>query len=208
MAQSPQRDEGRPLDELWQGSFGDEYTERNAEAGAGRERFWRELLDGLDVRTALEVGCNRGPNLAWLAQLLGAANVAGVDVNRTALAAAAAVAPGARLEVAAGQALPFADEEFDLVFTTGVLIHVAPSDLELVMSEIVRCSGRYILCGEYYAEEPQEVQYRGATGALFKRDFGGLYQERFPELTLVRRGFLARDETPWDDVTWWLFERT
>ena len=29
----------------------------------------------------------------------------------------------------------------------------------------------------------------------------------FPELRLVKRGFLGKD-AGWDDVTWWLFERT
>ena len=75
------------------------------------------------------------------------------------------------------------------------------------MAEIVRCSRRYVLCGEYFAEETTEVPYRGQDGALFKRDYGALYQELFPELALVEQGFLGRDEG-WDDVTWWLFERS
>ena len=75
------------------------------------------------------------------------------------------------------------------------------------MAEIVRCSRRYVLCGEYFAEEPTEVPYRGQTGALFKRDYGAsLPASCFPELALVDQGFLGRDEG-WDDVTWWLFER-
>ena len=59
---------------------------------------------------------------------------------------------------------------------------------------------------EYFAEEEQEVPYRGHEGALFRRDYGGLYREHFPELTLLESGRLSRDEG-WDDVTWWLFER-
>jgi hypothetical protein len=74
------------------------------------------------------------------------------------------------------------------------------------MAEIVRCSRHYVLCGEYYAEEVTEVAYRGNEGALFKRDFGGLYRELFPELRLLRDGYVASDEG-FDDVTWWLFGR-
>jgi hypothetical protein len=103
--------------------------------------------------------------------------------------------------------LPFKDRRFDLVFTTGVLIHQPPTALPIVMTEIVRCSNRYVLCGEYYASEPTEVSYRGESGALFKRDYGGLYQKLFPELTLLESGFLPKEAGAWDDVTFWVFER-
>jgi hypothetical protein len=86
----------------------------------------------------------------------------------------------------------------------GVLIHIHPDDLPGVMEEIVRCSNRYVLCGEYFAEEPTEVPYRGHEGALFKRDFGALYRELFP-LREVKTGFLS--EGSWDDITYWVFEK-
>ncbi len=104
------------------------------------------------------------------------------------------------------RACRFATGAFDLVLTMGVLIHISSEDLPTAMSEIVRCSDRYVLCGEYFAEDETPVDYHGETGALFKRDYGGLYVSTFPELQLVESGFLGRDEG-WDDVTWWLFER-
>ena len=55
------REEGtsaRRLEELWRGPFGLEYTDRNAEAGEKRERFWRNLLSEFPVSSVLEVGCN------------------------------------------------------------------------------------------------------------------------------------------------------
>jgi hypothetical protein len=103
--------------------------------------------------------------------------------------------------------LPFEDRNFELVFTTGVLIHLPEDALPGAMAEIVRCSSRYVLCGEYYADEPVQVPYRGHTGALFKRDYGRLYCESFDQLRLLDSGFLPRDSGGWDDVTWWLFER-
>ena len=105
-----------------------------------------------------------------------------------------------------GRELPFRDRWFDLVFTMGVLIHQPESTLPLVMAEIVRCSRRYVLCGEYFAEQTIEVPYRNQSGALFKRNYGRIYQELFPELRLIQRGFLGRDEG-WDDVTHWMFEK-
>ena len=66
--------------------------------------------------------------------------------------------------------------------------------------------GRWVLVGEYYAEETEEVAYRGVDGALFRRDYGALFLERFAELRAADEGFLGKSEG-WDDVTWWLFER-
>ena len=74
----------------------------------------------------------------------------------------------------------------------------------------MRCSRRYVLCGEYFAEQPEEVAYRGERGAMFRRDWGALYQGLFPELKLLDQRFepLNEDGTGWDDVTFWLFEKT
>lgn len=87
----------------------------------------------------------------------------------------------------------------------GVLIHQPESTLSLVMNEMVRCSRRWVLCGEYFGETTQEVPYRGETKALFRRNYGQLFIDLFPGLRLTEQGFLGRDEG-WDDVTWWLFE--
>jgi spore coat polysaccharide biosynthesis protein SpsF len=78
--------------------------------------------------------------------------------------------------------------------------------LPLVMSEIVRCSNKYVLSLEYFAENTVEVPYRGQRRALFKRNYGSLYKEMFVDLNLIERGELGRDQG-WDNVTYWLFER-
>jgi len=196
----------RPLERLWAGDFGDAYVDRNFDAQRGRREFWRGLLDRIEARSALEVGCNVGGNLAWIAERMGPDRVAGVDVNARALGELRRRIPGIRAELASARRLPAADGEFDLTFTMGVLIHQDPAELPEVMAEIVRCSARYVLCGEYHADRLTEVPYRGLPGALFKQDFGALYARRFPELRLVDEGFLSQPGV-WDDITWWLFER-
>jgi pseudaminic acid biosynthesis-associated methylase len=198
-------DAGR-LEALWSGEFGDAYTERNAAAGDERQRFWRAMLEEFPVARVLEVGCNLGANLRWIASEGARDAVCGVDVNLLALGRLHRAVPTAQPVAAGALALPFADCAFDLVFTIGVLIHQPPAALPAVMTEIVRCSRRFVMCGEYYAPEPTEVEYRGQTGALFKRDFGGLYQQLFPALALRKQQFLSKAEG-WDDVTFWMFEK-
>ena len=199
--------EAARLEELWSGEFGDQYVDRNIVAGEGREPFWQETVDRLEVGSVLEVGCNVGANLRWIAPRIGAENTHGVDINEKALEIAREQIPGVDVRRAAARELPFEDGAVDLAFTTGVLIHQPPDELDAVMHEIVRVSRRYVICGEYFAEEQIEIPYRGERGALFKLDFGARYQELHPELELIDQRFLSRDDGPWDDLTVWTFEK-
>lgn len=195
------------LESLWQGAFGDDYTERNAVASEGRAAFWKEFLAAYTAQRILEVGCNMGANLRWIASLVPPREVYGLDVNEHALARLRELLPGVNALWGKARELPFRDDYFDLVFTSGVLIHQPPEALAEVMSEIVRCSRRYVLAAEYYSERLTEVPYRGQAGALFKADFGTLYQEQHPGLKILSKGFLSRAHG-WDDVTYWVLEKS
>lgn len=194
------------LEALWAGPFGDEYVERNADSYGHREGFWVDLHERLGIRNVLEVGCNVGGNLQWLEPRMSSGSVYGIDINGSAIRRLKERLPGVNAIMSPGREIPFRDRWFDLVFTMGVLIHQPELTLPIVMSEVVRTSSRYVLCGEYFAETTTEVPYRGQPGALFKRDYGGLFTSMFPGLELMESGFLSRDEG-WDDITWWLFER-
>jgi pseudaminic acid biosynthesis-associated methylase len=199
--------EASRLERLWADEFGDDYVQRNREAGEGREAFWRELLAERRVDSVLEIGCNVGANLRWIDGIVPSRAVWGIDINEAALQTIRQRLPGINAVWSPARALPFRDRSFDLVFTAGVLIHQPETTLPLVMAEAVRCSRRYVLALEYFANEVTEVPYRGQEGALFKRDYGRLYGELFPELHLEATGELGHEEG-WDDVTWWLFDRT
>jgi pseudaminic acid biosynthesis-associated methylase len=174
----------------------------------GREPLWRWLHEHHTFGNVLEVGCNIGGNLHWLRQLVPPRRVYGVDINEKALGEARTAMPDVNTVFSPARSLPFRDAAFDLVFTTGVLIHQAPDTLPIVMNEIVRCSRRYVMCGEYFAEELEEIEYHGERGALYRRNWGATYQSLFPELKLVHERFEAWAESGWDDMTFSLFEKT
>ena len=202
----PKQGDAARLESLWEGRFGDEYTDRNAQVGASRGPFWTSLLARYPIQTVLEVGCNLGANLRWISSVLPGRQVYGVDVNESAVRKVRADLPDVNAVWSKARDLPFRDGFFDLAFTAGVLIHQSPDALPIVMSQIVRCSGRFVLAAEYFAEQTTEIPYRGQAGALYKDDYGGLYQKSHPRLNLLEKGFLSRADG-WDDVTWWLFEK-
>ena len=194
------------LEELWAGDFGAAYIDRNRALDERRATFWTDLITGSGIRSVLEIGCGQGANLKPIAGLLDPHDVWGVDVNEDALALARLHAPGINVVASRARRLPFRDDLADLAFTVGVLIHQPETTLPIVMAEIVRCSARYVLWAEYHAPTTEEIPYHGKDGALYRRDYGAIYRELFPELRVVREGFLA-PEDGFDRVTWQLLEK-
>jgi len=191
----------------WQGEFGDAYTDRNVVPWASRVGPFREMLGGLQLERVLEVGCNRGHNLRAIKALLGEeADVIGIEPNRHALGIARQ--DNSEFAVLRGNAfdLLFKDGHFDLVFTSGVLIHVALSDIPTAMQEIARVSRRYVLAIEYFAERETAINYRGNDDLLWKRNFLAHYQSNVPGLEVVRSGYWGPD-SPINDANWWLLEK-
>jgi SAM-dependent methyltransferase len=196
--------EAERLEGLWAGDFGDAYTERNRAAAEGRAAQWNDIFARSPADRVLEVGCNVGGNLAHVARH---AEAWGVDINPNAVRCLIDNINVTGAAVASGRHLPFRDGWFDLVFTAGVLIHLPAVTLLDVMAEIVRCSSRWVLAAEYASEahREEEIPYRRQRGALFRRNYGRIYLEGFPQLRLVDTWFT--DEATWDRTTFWLLEK-
>ena len=181
----------------WSGDFGKEYTDRNPHTlveldtlyekrfGVTRSALNEEFLAGLSLSSFLEVGANIGTQLRTL-QNGGFGNLFGLELQRYALQEAKELSTNIDFIQGSAFALPFADKEFDLVFTSGVLIHLSPKDLDKALDEIHRCAKNYIWGFEYYADEYQSVPYRGRDDLLWKGNFAQCYLDRFSDLELVK----------------------
>lgn len=182
----------------WEGPFGEQYTDRNTltpEAleelylrryGVSRTALNERFLGGLDRRLRiLEVGANVGNQLLCL-QRQGFDRLWGIELQPYAVEMAKSRTSGINLVQGSAFDLPFRDGWFDLVFTSGVLIHINPVDLPRALDEIHRCTRSWIWGLEYYAADPTEIPYRGQRDLLWKDDFARRYRERFDDLELVR----------------------
>ncbi len=182
----------------WKGAFGSLYTLRNTRSldeceayyvrtyGLARSDIIGELFQGIDNEIRiLEVGCNIGCNLGFFIKA-GYRDLWGLDVQEEAVAQARNLLPEAAFCNGSAFHLPFKDDTFDLVFTSGVLIHIAPGDLTRAMGEIVRCSNRYVWGFEYYAEECTEITYRGNQDLLWKANYPQIYLDHHPGLKVIR----------------------
>lgn len=182
--------------EIWNGKFGVDYTKRNKMSiekmdALYQDRYWvtrsamnEDFLDGLGRKMRiLEVGCNIGNQLKLL-QTMGFTELYGIELQQSAVELAKKNTQGISIICGSAAELPFKDAFFDMVFTSGVLIHIPPANLPKVMDEIYRCSKKYIWGFEYYSPSIMEVPYRGNAELLWKADFAKIYLNRFPNLQI------------------------
>jgi pseudaminic acid biosynthesis-associated methylase len=187
--------------EFWKGEFGNQYTARNRFMWKSRVPFWNKIIEKTGARSVYEVGCNVGYNLSAIRYENDHVQVAGEDVNESAIW----IALTAGLDVIL---IPrnFVAASTELVFTSGVLIHIAPQDLKAFMRRIVDASCDYVLAVEYEAAEETEVEYRGHAGKLWKRNYGKLYEEM--GLTLVEYGLLGEGSGfDANGISYWLLRK-
>lgn len=182
----------------WQGQFGRDYTDRNALSlqkmdvlyqeryGITRTEMNSMFIGKLDKTIkVLEVGSNIGNQLLCLQQA-GFENLYGIELQSYAVELSKSNTK--RINIIEGSAfdIPFKDGFFDLVFTSGLLIHISPKDINLVMDEIHRCTKRYIWCFEYYSDVYTKIEYREHADLLWKANFSSLFLDRFHDLRLVK----------------------
>ena len=199
---------------LWAGQFGNDYTNRLASKEwieSNVSFFADALMKAKGIKTIMEIGCNRGLNLAALEYLDPSTIKTGLDINAGALKEMTVMFDDLKLDIPYLHCSPIAEFEtvhvYDLVISKGVLIHINPEQLATVYQKIYDLSSKYILIAEYYNPVPVEVVYRGMTGKLWKRDFAGEMIDKFG-LKLIDYGFVYhRDVAPQDDINWFLLSK-
>lgn len=181
----------------WAGEFGRNYIGRNPASikemdeiyvknfGFSRTSLNKEFLEGIprDIKI-LEAGSSVGIQLGILREM-GFKHLVGIDVSSEAVSKAKILTEGVDFLNASALDIPFKDNWFDLVFTSGVLIHQHPNNLGKAIDEIVRVSKKFIWGCEYFSKKPLEIVYRGNKGLLWKNDFLSVYLKRHPELRVV-----------------------
>lgn len=197
---------------FWANTYADEYIKKNNQFDRDKGvAAWKLMLEKVaPINSILECGCNIGRNIDFLNALLPSASKSIIEISQPAFEFVTSRHDLAQAFNGAIEDANFEQGSFDLVFTTGVLIHIHPDNLLKNMERMYKLSSEYILMGEYFNRTPIMLEYQGQKDKLFKRDFGKLFIENFP-VELVDYGFLwghLYDNAGFDDVTWWLFKKT
>jgi len=183
---------------MWDSSFGRDYTNRNMRTPEEYDEFYMELygvtrtklnnefIGSMDRNMRiLEVGANIGNQLILLHKI-GFKNLYGVELQYYPVKASKAYEYNITMLQASSSHLPFKDKTFDLVFTAGVLIHIAPELLKRIMKEICRCTRHYIWGFEYYNLGFREINYRENNELLWEGNYSHEYLKHCPDLQIVK----------------------
>ena len=102
-----------------------------------------ESVDGLGLKSAMEVGCGEGFSTRRLRGMLPGAELIACDIEMRLVEEARRRNPGVEISQQSIYELPHADGAFDCVFVMEVLEHL--EDPERALAEVARVSGRYLL---------------------------------------------------------------
>lgn len=200
----------------WKSQFGDDYTQRNGPDDSNilqREALFTGIFMHIGnklPKSILEVGAGVGNNLVSLQNLYKHINMksprlTAIEPNEKAKETLKTIKDISIIENQAFY-IEANNYEFDMVFTSGVLIHIHPDHLLKAMQEMYRVTKTYILCLEYFSPKCEEIEYRGEKQLLWKNDFGSIWLDNFP-LRCVGYGFSWKRLSGIDNLTWWLFEK-
>lgn len=193
----------------WEGNFGEEYTKRNIYTseevndlyllryGVSRTSMNKDFIGSFNKDIIiLEIGTNIGIQLNLLFKM-GFKNLYGIEINPYAIKMFHEINKGLPIYVIRASAfdIPFKNNYFDLVFTSGFLIHISPRDINRIMNEIYRCTKNYIWCFEYFEGTGyKEVPYRGKSNLLWKTNFNKLFLNNYSDLKLIKECFYPNTE--------------
>lgn len=130
----------------------------------GQERALARALEEigpLSGKRVLEVGCGSGN---WLEMLVGAASLAGIDLDPGRAARAAARFPGADIRSGDATRLPWESASFDVVLQSTVFSSILdPGMRRAVASEMLRvlAPGGAILWYDFFVDNPSNPHVRG-----------------------------------------------
>ena len=198
-------------EKFWAGDFGSQYIDRNRDPellASNTMLFARIFEKKGTIGSALELGANIGLNLSALATLYPRQHRTAVEINSSAFKVLSSNPNVDRAHLSSISEASF-DEQFDLVFCKGVLIHLNPLELSRTYRKIATWSKKYVLFAEYYSPQPVEIPYRGHDGKLFKRDFAGEFLDQETDFVLDDYGFVYRRDLTHaqDDINWFLMKR-
>ena len=165
--------------------LGNDYTSRNLNRGKRICNVIGKALrsNKIKIDSALEIGCNIGLNLIELKKFIQNQNYMVLDKQKC-------------LRYCEKNSLASTDlyifqnkKKFDLLISSGVLIHQNPKNLKQFYRKMYNLSKKYLYLDEYFNPRPVMISYRGFKNKLFKRDFAKELWHLYPKLKLIDYGF-------------------
>jgi pseudaminic acid biosynthesis-associated methylase len=203
-------------EQFWQGQFGDDYTARNVNLVENNYQMFRTIFNWVwgkdeylfydDIKSIIEFGAGSGQNIQALQRIFPDAKFDVVEINKKACEKLKEL--NSWCGIIENSILNFDINfyKYDLVLSKGLLIHIAPENIEKAFDVLYNASNKYILLAEYYSPARREILYRGEHNKLWAFDFIKPILDR--GCKILDYGFVSRyDKYPQDDLTFALFKK-
>ncbi|MCY9694372.1 class I SAM-dependent methyltransferase [Paenibacillus alginolyticus] len=125
-------------------------------------KLYRDLIGSLQIQSILEVGCGPGVDYVGAVQTRPGIDYTGVDITPQMIEHCQRLYPYGKFVLADIYSLPFANNNFELVYCKDVLNHL--EEWEKGFEELYRVSNKYILVNFFYG--------LGSTTMKEKQDHG------------------------------------
>ena len=103
---------------------------------------------------------------------MGFTNIIGIDINKNAIDIISKEFPNYVFIHISFEDFPPV-EKYDLVYTSGVLIHIHPNNIEKTINKIKTLSRKWIFGFEYYSPKEEVVRY---SVGCWSRDYPNLFK--------------------------------
>ncbi len=181
---------------------------KNFDNKLGR-KVWHDLLRNKKINTILECGSNIGRNLEQINLAYPKKKLSFIEVNTHAYKICLLNKNIASSYNESIENCKIRSNEFDLVFTSGVLIHIHKKNLNKVINNILNWTRKYIIIMEYFSANDISKKYRNKKDLLFLRDYGEKFLKK-KRVKLLECGFLYSKiykKAGFDDITYWIFKK-
>ena len=173
------------------------------------KKIWLKLLAKKKINSVLECGANIGRNLVQINSAYPKKKLSFIEPNKKAFDLCSRNKQIFEKYNCFIEDCNTGGKTFDLVFTSGVLIHVNDITLKKIIKKIINFSRKYIIIIEYFSQESVMKKYRGKRNLLFLRDYG-LEFLKTKKLDLIDCGFLYSffyKEAGFDNMTYFIFKK-
>lgn len=113
--------------------------------GIKRSQFFVEQLKDYTFDSIFEVGYFSGRNLKYIQKAFPNVKIDGLELNAKAAKFARKHLNLPHLKCMNAYDINTIKEKYDIVFTSGVLIHIVPTDVEQIINKMMNISNKYIV---------------------------------------------------------------
>tara|TARA_B100000963_G_scaffold299361_1_gene271376 strand:- start:15181 stop:15798 length:618 start_codon:yes stop_codon:yes gene_type:complete len=173
------------------------------------KKVWYDLLKNKKINSILECGSNIGRNLKQINLAYPKKKLSFIELNKKAFEICSLNKNIENSYNSSIQDCKILKNTYDLVFTSGVLIHLNDKTLNKVIPKIIDWSKNFVIVLEYFSTTKIEKTYRGKKNLLFLREYGEEFLKT-KRVKLLDCGFLYSKiyrKAGFDDITYWVFKK-